>query len=723
MFRNGPDMPITLKGKGRNLQAQTPDREPARLEALREYAILDTAPEAAFDAVARLAARVCQTPIALVSLVDADRQWFKARVGLEATETPRAHAFCSHAILGRDLLIVPDATCDARFASNPFVTSHPHIRFYAAMPLIGSGGHALGTLCVMDTRARDLSPEQTESLRDLAALVLAQLELRRETAPITACAAPDGAAPQVSEEELRAYFATVSDVMLVLDAEGRYVKIAPTKPELLYALPTELLGKTLHDVFPAPEADAFLPTIQQVLTSGQPAELEYCLTIQDRLVWFAATVSPLREDTVLWTARDITARRRTERELVAAKEAAESANRAKSQFLANMSHELRTPLNAIIGFSELLQDQAFGALNGKQGKYVSNVLSSGRHLLDLINDVLDLSKIESGRMELESAPFDVAEAVADVQNVVQMLMSEKSVAISAALSPALPPLHADHAKFKQVLYNLLSNAVKFTPVDGRVEIEVEPTDGWLRVCVRDTGIGIKAADQEHIFGDFEQLDKGYARSQQGSGLGLALTRRLIEMHGGRIWVESDGEGSGSAFTFLLPLQPAPALSAAPTNILTEADMPEEVVPDGIAEGRPLILVVEDDQPASELLTHYLSEAGCLVAHAVDGEQAVRMARHLRPQGITLDVILPGKDGWETLAHLKSHPETQEIPVVMISITRNRTRALRLGAVESFVKPVNKSQFAEVLQSLRRVPDDIITVLPVDARREEERNAA
>jgi signal transduction histidine kinase len=246
-------------------------------------------------------------------------------------------------------------------------------------------------------------------------------------------------------------------------------------------------------------------------------------------------------------------------------EHSESANLAKSQFLANMSHELRTPLNAIIGFSELLADQTFGDMNERQLKYANNILHSGRHLLQLINDILDLAKVESGSVALTRKMFNVAKALSEVQSIVKTLAYKKNISLDFQTASDVPSLFASEAKFKQVMYNLLSNAIKFTPDGGKVFVTADkqiasrahpaPAEDCLRVAVRDTGIGIKAQDQERVFHEFEQVDSSYGREQQGTGLGLALTKKLVEMHGGRVWVESEGvEGKGSAFSFLIPLR-------------------------------------------------------------------------------------------------------------------------------------------------------------------------
>ncbi len=234
----------------------------------------------------------------------------------------------------------------------------------------------------------------------------------------------------------------------------------------------------------------------------------------------------------------------------------EVANQHKSEFLANMSHELRTPLNAIIGFSEVLLERMFGEVNEKQAEYLQDVLSSGRHLLSLINDILDLSKIEAGRMELELVTFDLPMAVANALTLVQERASRHGVALDLSVDKALGPFVADERKFKQILLNLLSNAVKFTPEGGRINVKAMPANGFVEISVSDTGIGIAPEDQEAIFEEFRQVGTDYARKREGTGLGLTLTRKFVEMHGGKIWVKSE-VGKGSTFTFTLPVRPWP----------------------------------------------------------------------------------------------------------------------------------------------------------------------
>jgi len=283
-----------------------------------------------------------------------------------------------------------------------------------------------------------------------------------------------------------------------------------------------------------------------------------------RRIFFLVNAVPLLDergefDGIVESMEDISERRRTEEELRRAKEAAEAANLAKSAFLASMSHELRTPLNAIIGFSELLIDERVGPLNAKQSEYLADILNGGRHLLELINDVLDLSRVVSGRMELRLERLAVAPVAGEVVSMLGTFAQDKRIEVKLSLGEPLPEVTADCGRLKQIFYNLLSNALKFTPAGGEVTIrgELPATDGVpadrLRISVTDTGIGISVAEQERIFREFERVESGDSRSQPGTGLGLALSRRLVELHGGRLWVESAGEGQGSTFHFTLPV--------------------------------------------------------------------------------------------------------------------------------------------------------------------------
>lgn len=402
---------------------------------------------------------------------------------------------------------------------------------------------------------------------------------------------------RTSETKYRSLVSNIPDIVWTADSDGHLIYISDNVEKVLGYTAQELLAAGGHFWLDRIHPDD-TPTVdlsyQSLFSKSKKFDVEYRIrTKNDDWIWVhnRALTTRLRDGLLCADGMfsDITERKNAEEALQHAKDAAESANRAKSQFLANMSHELRTPLNAIIGFSEMLVDKTFGDLNERQFKYTNNILTSGRHLLQLINDILDLSKVEAGRLELSRNPFNVSKALQDVQTIVKSLAHRKGIILSFNIQPDLPPLLADEPKFKQIMYNLLSNAVKFTMEGGKINVsaaleekaalnpaladKVADCERCLRIAVTDTGIGIKSEDQERIFIEFEQVDSSYARQQQGTGLGLALTRKLVEMHGGFIWVESES-GKGSKFTFLMPIQQQNAATSdasTPANNIIEFD--------------------------------------------------------------------------------------------------------------------------------------------------------
>ena len=352
------------------------------------------------------------------------------------------------------------------------------------------------------------------------------------------------------------------------------------------------------------------------------------------------------------------------------------ANKHKSVFLANMSHELRTPLNAIIGFSELLSDAREGQFDeATRRRFLTQITTSGKHLLGLINDILDLSKVEAGQMELRVQLVSIADAVDQVVKTVEPLSAKKELTVTTHVEGAGEVL-ADAGKLKQMLLNLVSNAIKFTPEGGVVTIGALRLKDQVEISVADTGIGIAEADQNMIFQEFHQVDQGPGRKHEGTGLGLALTRRFALLHGGDVRVTSR-LNKGSVFTLVLPARAAAGEVVRP-------------VPAVSRNGRhgPLVLVVEDDPAAAELLTRQLADAGYRTAVARTGNEAVARALELHPAAITLDIILPEVDGWEVMTRLKSDERTSGIPIVVVSVVDNPELGLALGAIDYFVKPVD-----------------------------------
>lgn len=369
----------------------------------------------------------------------------------------------------------------------------------------------------------------------------------------------------------------------------------------------------------------------------------------------------------------------------------QAASRAKSEFLANMSHELRTPLNAIIGFSEVLRDKLYGDLNDEQLGFVMDINSSAHHLLQMINDILDLSKIESGKLELRYEEFELGKATETVLTTLKGLANKKHLTVETILHNPAERLVADQIKFKQIMYNLLSNAIKFTPEKGRITIRSRSFKNkkeFIEVSVSDTGIGIAPEDYPKIFVEFKQVDTSISRKYEGTGLGLALTKRLVELHGGKIWFESK-LGIGSTFYFTLPVSPFAKLKKEERKVT-----PRKVK---VAKNKT-VLVVEDDPQTSKLICTFLGNAGYQTIAAFDGEEALQKARQYKPFAITLDVMLPKKDGWEVLKELKEDKEVKDIPVLVISVIDNKDIGFGLGATDYLCKPVSRSEILSKLAS-------------------------
>jgi CheY-like chemotaxis protein len=375
----------------------------------------------------------------------------------------------------------------------------------------------------------------------------------------------------------------------------------------------------------------------------------------------------------------------------------------KSEFLASMSHELRTPLNAIIGFSEVLIEKMFGELNEHQEDYLNDILSSGRHLLSLINDILDLSKVEAGRMELELGEFSLREALDNGLTMLKERAGRHSIALGLEIEDGLDLVEADERKVKQIVFNLLSNAVKFTPDGGRVDLRARRVGQLVEVAVQDSGVGIAPEDQERVFEEFRQAGSSTSATQEGTGLGLALVKKFVELHGGQIGLRSE-VGVGSTFTFTIPARQA---TTPPEDLSTgrAAELDELVAaPPPSGQGGSLtVLLVEDDPRSIDLLTLYLHGVGYEVAVARDGEEGLELARRLRPAVITLDLCLPRLDGWEFLARAKADPSIADIPVVIVSIVDERGKGFSLGAAEYLVKPVDRDRLLAALARLAQDP--------------------
>jgi PAS domain S-box-containing protein len=498
----------------------------------------------------------------------------------------------------------------------------------------------------------------------------------------------------VLKQQLAAIEAAI-DGIAILDDHYTHTYVNQSHLDLFgYENREELMGQPWNCLYSSDEIRRFEQVVFPELTQNRYWQGEAIAQRKDGSTFIEGLSLTLTDHgTVICVCRDITERKQAEEQLILSNAELARATRLKDEFLANMSHELRTPLNAILGTTEGLQEEVFGQLDESQKRAIAIIERSGRHLLDLINDILDLSKIESGKLELQVAPVSIDYLCKSSLTFVRQQATQKGLHLCSTIPQGLPEISVDERRIRQVLINLLSNAVKFTPEGGSVELvvntEIQDTGCFLLISVHDTGIGIAEENLEKIFQSFVQIDSSLSRQYAGTGLGLVLVRQLTELHGGTVTVTSQ-TGAGSCFTLRLPYT-----HASPTTLNSLSGMSSAL--ENLASTR--ILLIEDALVASEQTTRYLEELGADLVMHPRGMDALEEVLRVQPGLIILDVQLPDVSGWDVLAQIKHHPQTQNIPVLIISVVDERSRGLSLGAFEYLVKPITRGQLRKAIAKM------------------------
>ncbi len=792
--------------------------EQKRLEILKSYDLLDSAPEKLYDNITLLASQICRTPIALVSLVDKNRQWFKSNIGMEVSETPRENSFCDHAISENDgFFQITNAKKDARFKDDPQVTGNSPFIFYAGATLTTPGGENIGTLCVIDHVPRTLTSEQSTSLRALAAQVVALFELRLSSQQLSTeknnlaealesmsdgfisidhnwiinyvnqelerivsksrhqllgtnlleiFFSNDEQRKTINWSEyhrtmfdrvpahfegynsdlkiwvkvkvypkkdggLAIFFTDVSETraakIALRTVEANFQAITEATPSIVWTATAdgaveyanqkwydysglsekETLGRGFFAIIHPEDAENSLRKYTEVLQTLQPFEIEHRFrrAFDGQYRWFLTRALPSMDDTgkvIRWfgTDVDIHDQKSIEVELVEAKAQADHANQAKSSFLANMSHEIRTPLGAILGFTDLLKERELHPDDRQQ--YLDTISRNGKALTRIIDDILDLAKVESGKLEIEKIEFSLFDLMDEVTDIFRERTKAKGIYLRAHIEKNVPArIISDPTRLRQIFINIVGNAVKFTEKGGvQIEVQVKNQNAKFAefvIEVRDSGIGLTAEQRTHLFKPFVQADNSTSRKFGGTGLGLALSRRLAKALNGDITIENLLQQQGCTFRISFNADLAVPETAQPrvAETIFGKDVETNLKLRGIH-----ILLADDSSDNQFLVSHMLSKHGAIVDTADNGLEAYRKAIKGGFDLVLMDIQMPVMDGYESTRNLREAGFKK--PIVALTahaMAEERARTKAAGCSGHLTKPLDQVELVNTIMNL------------------------
>ncbi|MDT0645122.1 ATP-binding protein [Zunongwangia sp. F260] len=662
------------------------------------YNILDTPYEEDFDGLVKLISIICDVPVAIISMIDDQRQWYKAKTGIDSSEMPIKETFCQYTVVQDELLEIPDARLDERVKNNPHVTIEEGIRFYAGMPLKASNGHNIGTVCVADSKPRTLNKNQKTALKLLTNQAMLLLETRKKNVKLG-----DELEFQLEQKikenqrQLLYQETQYNNLLKAIRKSSGVIEFNPHgviervnthflnivgygKEELVGQHHSYLLGEEEKE-----NDENFWKSLRHgKFKSGRLRRKHK----NGSTVWIQATYNPILDldenvIKVIKIATDITQEILAEKALLQAKEQAEALNIQKDNFIANVSHEIRTPIHAILGFTELLLEQEKDNL---RKSYLQSVKTAGDNLLFIINDILDLSKLEAGMIHLEEEQFNLQQVVKNVFAILHLKAHQKKIKFDFHINSGVPlDLKGDKNRLSQILINFLNNALKFT-AEGGVDLKVEliklaNNEAVLKFKVRDTGIGIPPEKLKVIFERFSQAEESTFRKFGGTGLGLNISKHLIDRQGGTVEVSSE-PGEGSCFTFTIPFK------------IAEKEFQDHTVT-GVAatsfQKPAKILLCEDNELNQRLIRAILQEKGHEIDMAENGNKGVQLAKEREYDLILMDIQMPEKDGYQTTEVLR---KDLKIVTPIIALTANfmlaeKEKCLRAGMNDYLSKPFTR----------------------------------